>query len=118
MKRPLILALAAGATLLAAGSAQASDVRWSIGIGLPPVATVVSNGPVYGAVYDPVPFYAPAPVYAAPPVVYRGWHRPHYVYERPIVVYRGHEGRWYDGRRGDDRGHDGRGHDDHRRWHH
>ena len=65
MKRSLVLALAAGATLFAASAAHASDVRWSIGIGLPPVATVISNGPVYGGAPVVVgsPYYAPAPYY-------------------------------------------------------
>ena len=89
-KRSLILALAAGACLLAGGAARAADVHWSIGVNLPPVATVISSGPVYGppvAVYDPPPvIYAPPPVvYRAPPVVYRS---PPVVYGPP-VVYRG-----------------------------
>jgi hypothetical protein len=133
MKRPLILALAAGAMLLASGAARASDVHWSIGINLPPVATVISGGPVYGppvAVYEPPPVIYPAPVYReppvvygppvvyAPPVVYRGprfdprpqgpwFHRDHD--RRPGVVYRDrdHDGRW-----------DGRGDRDGRRYPH
>jgi hypothetical protein len=129
MKRPLVLALAAGAALLAAGAAHASDVHWSVGIGLPPVATVISNGPVYGPapVYVPAPIYGAAPVYAppvvdvapvyvpppvvvAPPVVYRGWHRPRYVVQRPVVASRevGWQGGW---------DHDGRGHDQDQRRH-
>jgi len=99
MKRPLVIAFAAGAALLAAGAAHASDVRWSVGIGLPPVATVISNGPVYAPapVYAAAPVYAPpavvdvAPVYAPPavvvaPPVYRGWYHPRYVVHRPVVV--------------------------------
>ena len=58
--------LASTALGLSVGAAQAGNVHWSIGINLPPVATVISNGPYYG--YGPA--YAPAPVYA-PPVVYR-----------------------------------------------
>lgn len=120
-KRSLIIAFAAGAALLAGGAARAADVHWSIGISLPPVATVISSAPVYGppvAVYDPPPVvYAPPPVvYRAPsvvytpPVVYRGprfdprpsrpwYHRDH---DRPAVVYRDRDGRYdgrYDGRR-------------------
>ena len=57
MKRPVILALAASATLLCAGAAHAGNVHWSVGVNLPPVATVISNGPVWGA-----PAYYPAPV--------------------------------------------------------
>ena len=88
MKRSLILALAAGATLLASGAARAADVHWSIGINLPPVATVISSAPVYGPpVYGPpVTVYDEPPVvYAPPPVVYRA---PTVVYAPP-VVYRG-----------------------------
>ena len=65
MKRPVILALAASAALLGAGAAHAGNVHWSVGVNLPPVATVISNGPVWGA-----PAYYPAPVTYAPPVVY------------------------------------------------
>jgi len=122
-KRSLILALAAGAALLASGAARAADVHWSIGVNLPPVATVISSAPYYEppAVYVPPPVvYAPPPVvYRAPPVVYgppvvyrgprfdprpaRYWNR--HDHHRPVVVYRDRDGR-YDGRwdgRGDDR---------------
>jgi hypothetical protein len=57
-------------TALAAGSAHASDVHWSVGINAPiapgvAVGTVISNHGVL-----PVPVIAPAPVYVpAPPVV-------------------------------------------------
>jgi hypothetical protein len=115
MKRSIALAAAAAATLLTATAAHAGGVNWSVGISLPPVATVVSHGPVYapapyyGApayypepVYYPAPApaysYYPAPVYYAPRVYTprpRIWvaPRPHY-----------HGGHW--------RGH-GRGHDKH-----
>ena len=101
-KRSLILALAAGATLLASGAARASDVHWSIGINLPPVATVISSAPAYG---PPVAVYAPAPVvYGPPPVIYRA---PSVVYAPPVV----YGGRRFDPRpsnpwyhRGQDRG--------------
>ncbi|MEP7058419.1 MAG: hypothetical protein ABI809_11680 [Caldimonas sp.] len=86
MKRPLILALAASATLLCAGAAQAGNVHWSVGINLPPVATLISSGPVYYPA--PAQVYYPAPVaYApyAPPVVYE---QPEVVYAEPQVVYR------------------------------
>ncbi len=76
MNKSLIAAIAATASLLAAGSAQAGHVHWSIGINLPPVA-VISSGPV--------PVYAPAPVYAPPPVVYAP--PPPVVYMPPPVVY-------------------------------
>jgi hypothetical protein len=90
MKKTLILSLAATATLLAAGAAQAGNVNWSIGISLPPIGTVISNGPVYGPapVYAPAPvYYEPAPVvYAPPPVIYRP--APRVIYQRPVVVSR------------------------------
>ena len=44
------------ALLAGAGSAQARDVNWSVGIGVPGVVVGASNG-----------YYAPAPVYVAPP---------------------------------------------------
>ena len=92
MKRPLILTLAAGAALLCAGAAHAGNVQWSVGINLPPVATVISGGPGYypGPVplYRPVPapvYYSePAPVYYPQPEAYA----PQVVYEAPAVVYR------------------------------
>jgi hypothetical protein len=72
--------LALGA--LCAGTAQAADVHWSVGINLPHVGTVISNAPAY---------YPPAPVYVepAPVVVYRPAPRPVVVYQPvPQVVYR------------------------------
>ena len=88
MKRSLILGLAAGAALLAAGAAHAGNVQWSIGINLPPVATVISSGPAYypePVYYQEPRYYAPPPVvYRAPPVVYS----PPVVYRPPVVVYR------------------------------
>ena len=47
MKRSLVLAAAAAATLFTATAANAGGVHWSVGINLPPVATVVSSGPAY-----------------------------------------------------------------------
>jgi hypothetical protein len=77
MSRPLVLALAASATLLCAGAAHAGgDVSWSVGINLPNVATVISNGPA--PYYEPAPVYLPQPVYVPAPVYY----------EPPQVVYR------------------------------
>ena len=67
-----------GAGLLAgAGSAQARDVNWSVGIGVPGVVVGASNG-----------YYAPAPVYVAPPppVYYAPPPRPVY-YNAPPVYY-------------------------------
>ncbi|HEY0821265.1 MAG TPA: hypothetical protein VGD46_20970 [Rhizobacter sp.] len=102
---------------LAAGSAHAGNVQWSVSVNLPvPVVGV----PVYHA---PAPVYhAPAPVYHAPApvVVYRP--APVVVYRPvPVVGHRGwdrhhhhrhhHHGRhhdrrdgWGDRGRGDDRG--------------
>ncbi|HEY2559177.1 MAG TPA: hypothetical protein VGI48_05640 [Caldimonas sp.] len=64
MKRSLLIASAAAATLFAASAAEAARVSWSVGINVPPVATYVSSGPAWA----PVPIaYAPGPaVYAAP----------------------------------------------------
>lgn len=64
MMRPL-LALTTAASLMAAGSAYAGNVSWSIGIGGRGVAAVISGGPTY----VPVPFYAPVP-YDEPVAVY------------------------------------------------
>jgi hypothetical protein len=68
---------------VAAGSAHASNVQWSVGINLPQVGTVISNAPVYQPYYEPAPVYVrPAPVVVyqpAPPVIYR---------PAPVVVYR------------------------------
>lgn len=84
MNKSLIAAVATAAALLAAGTARASDVHWSIGISLPPVGTVISNAPVYA---PPPVVYAPAPVvYAPPPVVYQP--APRVVYPAPVVVSR------------------------------
>ena len=94
MKRTWILGLVAAGSLLGAGAARASDVHWSIGVNLPPVATVISSGPSYfpapPVVYAPGVGYAPPvvyqePVYEAPTVVYR---EPRAYYRPPTVVYR------------------------------
>ena len=111
MKRSLVLAAAAAATLFTATAAHAGGVNWSVGINLPPVATVVSGGPAYypgpyyGApayypepVYYPAPVYSyrPAPVYYAPPVYVP---RPR-VWVAPARAY--HRGHWH-GHRGHDK---------------
>ena len=98
------MAAAAGvalALLSGAGTAQARDVYWSVGVNSPGVAVGVSNGgyPVYVA---PAPVYVPPrPVYYAPP---------------PPVYYRGHDHHWRGHHHHDrHRGHDGhRGHRGHR----
>ena len=104
MNKSLIAAVATAASLLAAGTAQASDVHWSIGINLPPVATVISSAPVYAPapIYAPAPVYAPPPppvVYAPAPVVYAPPQR--VVYPVPVVYGPRHHHGW------GDRDHDG-----------
>lgn len=96
MKKRIAIALAGAACLLAAGAARAGNVYWSVGISTPPVATVISNAPVYApapvyvapppVVYQPAPvIYQPAPVvYQPAPVVYQP--APRVVY-RPVPVY-------------------------------
>ncbi len=85
MRRSLVLAAAAAATLFTATAANAGHVNWSIGINLP-VATVVSSGPGYYA----APGYYGAPVYGAPvygaPVYYpeASYYAPSY-YPAPVV---------------------------------
>jgi hypothetical protein len=75
------------ALLAGTGAAQARDVNWSVGIGVPGVVVGASNG-----------YYAPAPVYVAPPPpVYYAPPRPVYYtppayYAPPPVVYYGHRG--------------------------
>ena len=103
------MAAAAGvalALLSGAGTAQARDVYWSVGVNSPGVALGVSNGgyPVY---------VAPAPVYYAPPPP----PRPVY-YTAPAPVYYapppGHYYREHRHHRHHHRGH--RGHRDYDRW--
>ena len=89
MKRSLVLAAAAAATLFTATAARAGNVHWSVGVSLPPVATVVSNGPayypapVYGAPVYGGPVYG-APTYYPEPVYYSA---PAYSYTPAPVVY-------------------------------
>jgi hypothetical protein len=78
MKRSLVLAAAAAAAaLLTATAANAGGVHWSVGINLPPVATVVSSGPAHypapayvAPAYYPEPVYYPEPAYYPTPVYY------------------------------------------------
>jgi hypothetical protein len=125
-RRIAAVAALAGGALLAAGSARASDVHWSVGISAPlypgHVSTVISNGRYYA---PPPPVYVrPAPIYyyAPPPVYYRP--APVYHYPAPVVVYRHgppHHGYWHHRHhdRWHDRWHDRRGHHDgHYRGHH
>ncbi len=81
MNKPLVLALAAAGTLMAAGAAHAGNTQWSVGISLPGIVLplpplpglVITGGPVYQEPvrsYRPEPVYVPAPVYAPEPVYY------------------------------------------------
>ena len=69
MFRPLLLAVASSAALLAAPAAHADRVFWSVNVGVPGVVSSFSNAyPVYQAppvVYAPPPRLPP--VYFAPP---------------------------------------------------
>jgi len=111
MKRSLAIAAAAAATLLTATAAHAGGVNWSVGISLPPVATVVSNGPAYHpAPYYGAPAYYPEPVYySAPAYSYYPapvYYAPRVYAPRPRVWvaprHHHHGGHW----RGNGRGHD------------
>ena len=91
MRKTIAIALASAACALGTSAAHAGgNVYWSIGISAPPVATVISNGPMYAPApvyYAPAPvYYEPAPViYAPPPVAYE----PRVVYRPvPAVAYR------------------------------
>jgi hypothetical protein len=107
--RTAVLATLALTGTLAAGTARASDLHWSIGLNAPlhsgvSIGTVISNGPGYGGYgyYRPAPiYYAPAPVYYGPPAYYR----PAPVYAAPRHAYR--HGQRYDNRRYRDRDRDG-----------
>ena len=70
MKR-LFLIVPAAVALFAATAAQAGGVSWSVGVNVPPVATVVSSGPAWAPA--PVRVVPGAVVYSTPayaPVVY------------------------------------------------
>jgi hypothetical protein len=101
VRKQIALVFAALASAMAGTSAQAgSHVSWSVGINLPPVATVVTNAPVYA---PPPVVYEPAPVYVEEPVVYvpppRVIYRPSYYYRPAPVVYGGYyRSGWYGGR--------------------
>jgi hypothetical protein len=127
MNKTLLVAAAAAATLFTATAANASRVNWSIGINVPPVATVVSSPgygyyaqPVYPAstyyapsYYDAAPVYAPAPVYYPPRVYYAPRYAPRgYGWgPAPIGYWRGGHDRWHHngGPVGRGRDHDGHG---------
>jgi len=99
------------ALLAGSGVAQARDVSWSIGVGVPGVVIGAGGGyappPVY---YAPPPrpvYYAPPAVYAPPPPVYYA-PPPRPVYYAPPVVVAPY-GYYRDGGR---HHHHGRGHYD------
>jgi hypothetical protein len=136
MARKLILALASTVALMAAGTAHAGGVSWSVGINLPGIGTVISNAPVYVpapvVVYQepaPVVYQRPAPVYAPAPVIYQQpapvvyeTQRVYYPVPRVVmapqqVVYVGQAPRWASHGRDHDRD-GGRWVRDERRWHH
>jgi hypothetical protein len=114
MKRTLVLALAAAASLFGATAAQAARVDGSVGINVPPIGAVVQPGyagyPAYASpvAYAPRPRFEPAPVYLPRPILYaprpRLWLPP----LPPLPVFFGHD-RWHDGH--DHGEHDGRDHD-------
>lgn len=125
MKKQIAIALAGAACALLAGAAQAGNVYWSVGISTPPMATVISNAPVYApppvyyapppVVYQPAPVvYEPAPVVYVPPprVVYRP--APAVVYRPAPVIYstshwgQGHHHKHHRKHHWKDRDHDGR----------
>jgi hypothetical protein len=117
MKRPLVLALAAAATLFGATAANAARVDWSIGINVPPIGAVVV--PAYAGYpgYAPPVGYAPPPrfVVAPPPIEYLP--RPHiWLPPLPRLAWfdHGHE-RGYDHDRDYDHDH-GHDHDGHGGW--
>lgn len=80
-----LLGAAAAVMALAAGSAQARDVYWNVGIDAAPGVSigVGNHRPVYVA---PAPVYYPAPVYVAQP---RYYVQPAPVYYQPAPVYYG-----------------------------
>lgn len=101
------------ALLAGSGVAQARDVSWSIGVGVPGVVIGAGGGyappPVY---YAPPPrpvYYSPPAVYAPPPPVYYA-PPPRPVYYAPPVVVAPY-GYYRDGgRHRHDRGYYDRGH--------
>lgn len=113
MKRSLLLAAAAAATLFTATAANAGHVNWSVGINLPPVGTVVSSPGYYPAPYYgvPAPAYYPEPVYYSAPTYYPApvYYSPRVYAPRPRVWIGGPVGRPHYGapwRGGPGRGHD------------
>jgi hypothetical protein len=101
MKKFIALGAAATLLTLAAGSAMAGGVNWSVNLGLggyyPPAPVYYGPPPVYNNYPNyyapPVVYGSPVPVYQAPAPVY---------YEAPVVVYqrRDYRGPHHDYRRG------------------
>lgn len=103
MKKILSLVLAGAALAAASGAATASDVRFSVSIGVPapyvyspPV--VVAPAPVY---YPPRVVYAPAPAYSPYYAAPRAFYGPRVVVARAPWAFshergrhRGHDRRW------------------------
>lgn len=83
------------AALGAAGSAQARDVVWSVGVGAPGAQVIVGNAPVYMAppimVQAPTYYAPPPPVYYQPRPIY---YQPQPIYYQPQPVYRVQGPRW------------------------
>ena len=80
MNKVIACVLVATATL-AAGTARAGGVSWSIDINTPVIGTVISNGPAYRVPAYAVPVYVQAPAYATVPVYaepYQPEYRPEY----------------------------------------
>lgn len=106
MRKQIALVFAALALSMAGASAHAgTHVSWSVGINVPPVATVVTSVPVAvppaPVVYAP-PVYVEEPVVYVPPprVIYRPVPvvvRPSYYYRPAPVIYTGghYRGGWY-----------------------
>ena len=111
MKRSLVLAAAAATALFTATAANAGGVHWSVGINLPPVATVASSGPAwYPAPAYGVPAYYAEPVYYAVPAYYpaSAYYAPRVYAPRPRVWVApvGRPAYGAPGRGGPARGHD------------
>lgn len=88
MKKILASAVLAGAALLAAGTASARDVAWSVTLGSHGGGAVAVGVPMIAV--PPAVMYAPPPavVYAPPPRVH--YHAPRVVAHPVMLPYYGH----------------------------